>query len=245
MPKLCQIIAVASGKRSRAGSQSTKICRTLTDKPEMLAGLTRVYERKEEDGDMFPTESKSVQYTVAQAIQDMRAVYEDVFNAVAAQDNTNCVAKADIVVDGKPLIKDVPVTHLLFLEKQLKEINEFVSKIPTLNPAQVWKDDKTTGFYRSETVKTVKTKKVPRNHVLAEATEHHPAQVQMYNEDIVQGYWATTDFSGCIPATEKQAMLARVIKMQEAVKFAREQANGTDVVDLKTGGPILGYIFGN
>ncbi len=39
-------------------------------------------------------------------------------------------------------------------------------------------------------------------------------------------------------------MAERVRKLQEAVKFAREEANGVEVVDLKTGRPVLEYIFG-
>ena len=38
------------------------------------------------------------------------------------------MAKADLVVDGVTLAKDLPVTYLLFLEKQLTELKAFVSK---------------------------------------------------------------------------------------------------------------------
>lgn len=40
------------------------------------------------------------------------------FDVVATQDFANCQAKADVMVEGRVLIKDAPVTHLLFLEKQ-------------------------------------------------------------------------------------------------------------------------------
>lgn len=41
---------------------------------------------------------------------------------------------------------------------------------------------------------------VPRNHVKAEATDKHPAQVEVYHEDVPVGYWTTVKFSGALPA---------------------------------------------
>lgn len=90
---------------------------------------------------------------------------------------------------------------------------------------------------------TTKTKKVPRNHVKAEATEHHPAQVEVYYEDVTVGNWRTIKFSGALPAKRVNELLARVERVQEVVKFAREEANSIEVEDVKTGEVILGYLF--
>jgi hypothetical protein len=92
-------------------------------------------------------------------------------------------------------------------------------------------------------VRTIRTKKVPRNHVKAEATEKHPAQVEVYYEDIAIGYWNTVRFSGALPARRVNELADRVEKLQRAVKFAREEANGTEVTDRKTGDAIFGYLF--
>jgi hypothetical protein len=35
--------------------------------------------------------------------------------------------------------------------------------------------------------------------VKAEATEKHPAQVEVYHEDVVVGQWKTVKFSGALP----------------------------------------------
>ena len=53
-------------------------------------------------------------------------------------------------------------------------------------------------------MQTLRTKKVPRNHVKAEATEKHPAQVEVYYEDVAVGYWTTVKFSGALPAQPRQ-----------------------------------------
>ena len=98
--------------------------------------------------------------------------------------------------------------------------------------------------YSSEAYQTTKTKKVMKNHVKAEATKEHPAQVETYTEDVIIGHWTTVKFSGAVPAKEKNEMLARVSALQEAVKSAREEANGMEVEQKKMGAAVLQYVFG-
>ncbi len=113
-----------------------------------------------------------------------------------------------------------------------------------LDPSESWAKDASTGVYATPSVETVKTKKVPRNHIKAEATDRHPAQVEVYHEDIVVGTWRTTKFSGALPQAEVNAMLERVEKLTQAVKYAREEANNSDVTNVATGEAVLSYIFG-
>jgi hypothetical protein len=243
MASLHQLIALAGGRKSRAQSVLTEAHHKL-QKKELLSGLSRTYAPKAEDGEQIPAESKRVQYTVPQAIGDARAVLVELFDTVAAQDNTNCAAKADVTVDGKSILSGVPVTHLLFLEKQLTDLHTFVDKLPTLDPAFDWSFDNASASYRTPEQETTRTKKMLRNHIKYEATKEHPAQVEVFTEDEIVGYWSKVEFSGALPATEKNAMLRRVRQLQEAVKTAREQANSVDVSDLRTGKPVLDFIFG-
>src|SRR5918911_505434 len=48
--------------------------------------------------------------------------------------------------------------------------------------AEAWSFDEATDAYATAPTQTTRSKKVPRNHVKAEATEKHPAQVEMYFE---------------------------------------------------------------
>lgn len=244
MTKLCQIIAVANGKKSKAQSELTRVHHTLA-KAGLLEGIARSYRPKDEEGEKLPGESKRVQFTATQGIREAAAVLSELIDVVATQDTANCEAKADVVVDGKALLPKVPVTNLLFLEKQLTDLHTFVDKLPTLDPAETWEHDGAAGTFATPPFETARTKKIPRNHVKAEATDKHPAQVDVYIEDVVAGYWSTKKFSGALPATERNGMLERVRKLQEAVKFAREEANAIEVKDVKFGKPIMEYIFGN
>lgn len=243
MAKLNQIIAVANGKKTQCQKAVTEVYHKL-QKAALLTGIARTYRPKEDDGDRLPAESKHVQYRVGDAVAEATAAWADLFDVLATQEFANCDARSDVVVDGKTIAAAVPVTYLLFLEKQLVDIGTLVEKLPTLDPGEQWEFSDAQNCWATKPSETTRTKKIPRNHVLAEATKEHPAQVQVYNEDVLAGYWTTINFSGAIPEREKAGMLAKVRKLQEALKFAREQANAIDVTTQKVGQPIFAYLFG-
>jgi hypothetical protein len=244
MPKLNQIIAITSGKKSQAHKTITEAYQVL-QKGNLLEGISRTYKPKDDEGETLPPEKKLVQIKVKDTIRNVLASMTELFDIVATQDNANCEAKADVIVDGQTIVKQAPVTHLLFLEKQLVDMHTFVEKLPTLDPAESWTFKQDVDCFVSEPYQTTKTKKVMKNHVKAEATKEHPAQVETYTEDVTVGHWTTIKFSGAIPATEKNAMLERVRKLQEAAKAAREEANSLEVTTKKVAGDIFRYIFGN
>src|SRR6516162_9990122 len=117
MAKLNQIIALIPGKKNR-GKEVMERTYHIYQKPAMFEGIARKYAPKEEGGDALPSEQHMPQMKVADLVRDVRAAVGDLLDVVATQDAANCTAKASIVIDGKVLLADVPVTHLLFLEKQ-------------------------------------------------------------------------------------------------------------------------------
>jgi len=241
MPKLCQIIAVATGRKSVVQKEVTKQHQML-QKPALLDGISRTYTPSDAEGETLPAESKKVQLNVNDAIKAAAAAWTSIFDVVATQDAANCKASADVIVGGFTIIENVPVTHLLFLEKQLVDIHTFIDKLPTLDAAQDWTYDENKGCFKTEPTEQIKTKKHQKPVVMYEATKEHPAQVQLVGEDITVGKWTTVYFSGAIPADKKRAMLEKVQKLQDAVKFAREQANTIDVEDVKEGEQIFEFI---
>jgi hypothetical protein len=242
MPKLNQIIAVEKGVKSRSLQELTEAHRDV-QKPALLSGIARTYQPKDEEGEQLPPESTKVQVRTEEVIRQVSATLTRLFDVTATKDATNRVATADVVVDGRTLLADVPVPYLLFLEKQLTDLHTFVKKLPVLDAAETWVFNDSADCWSTEPVRTIRTKKVPRNHVKAEATEKHPAQVEVYYEDVAVGYWTTVKFSGALPAKRVSELLERVENLQNAVKFAREEANGTEAVDRKAGEAILSYVF--
>ena len=96
---------------------------------------------------------------------------------------------------------------------------------------------------RSRAAQSVRTKKEPTRFEKAPATKEHPAQVDILYIDTPVGTWTRTQFSGCITADDKKAMLARLRKLKDAIKVAREQANMAEVEPRKCGEALFEYIF--
>jgi hypothetical protein len=243
MTKLNQIIAIEKSVKSRSFQELTEAHQAL-QKPALLSGIARNYRPKDEEGEQLPPESTKVQVKADDIIRKTVASLTRLLDVTATKDAANCVAKADVVVDGKVLLPKVPVANLLFLEKQLVDLNTFIRKLPVLDAAESWVFDPSADCWATEPMQTVRTKKIPRNHVKAEATEKHPAQVEVYYEDVTVGTWRTVKFSGALPAKRVNELLERVEKLQQAVKFAREEANNAEVTDVKVGDAFFGYLFG-
>ena len=240
--KLSQIIAIEKGVKSKSYADLTQAHHDV-QKQALLTGLSRTYQPKDEDGEQLPPEATRVQVKAEDVLRQIAGNLTRLFDVTATKDWANCAARADVVVDGRTLLRDVPVSYLLFLEKQLTDLHTFVKKLPVLDAAESWTFDPSSDWYRTEPVRTIRTKKVPRNHVKAEATEKHPAQVEVYYEDVAVGYWTQTKFSGALPAQRVNELVERVEKLTQAVKFAREEANTFEVTDQRVGEAVFGYLF--
>lgn len=243
--KLNQVNALVTGRKGEAEKFITDLHK-LCQKEDLFDGFERAYRPlDEENGEKVPSESKKVQHTVLAVLRSAREKWSELWDLVATQDAGNQSASADVVVEGRVVFAQAPVTTLLFLEKQLNDLETFLSKLPTPDPAEDWGTDPNTALLKTRVTQTVRTKKVPRNHVLAEATDRHPAQVQVWHEDVTVGTWNKTRYSGTVSAQTKQQYLARARKLREAVKVAREQANTVDVVKGRPSRGLFDYVLGN
>lgn len=241
-PRLNQVIAVEKGAKSQTEGEITNAYH-LIQKTDLFNGLSRVYTPKDDEDEQLPGESTNVIATVPALIEAITKAMVKLFDVTATKVYANTAAMSDITVDGTVLLSDVPVEYLLFLEKRLVDIQTFLSKLPTLDPAFTWRWDDAAGAYRTEPVRTNRTKKVPKNHVKAPATDKHPAQVEVFYEDDIVGYWDKTMFSGAVPVTQVREWQERAAKLQAAVKYAREEANGAEAVPQEVGAKVFQYLF--
>lgn len=216
-----------------------------SSKPDLFGGFTRTYERLKDDDETYPHEVKRVQFSAKDSIAKARALLSDLFNLSSERDLGNTIAKADVVVDGTTILKNVPAVTLLFIEKQLKhEVKPFIDALPTLSPDFEWVYDDATGLYKTPTpVRTSKTKKVHNLIVKAPATDKHPAQTELLYDDRTVGYWNKIEFSGGIPAPQKDDILLRIDKLLRAVKVAIQDANSVNAPKSEDGIAVFGYIF--
>lgn len=244
MTKLNQIVAIEKGVKTATLRDTTDLYHGLT-RANLFAGLSRSYEPRDENGDRLPSERTNVQLTVDAVLADVARRLTRLFDVTYTKDEANTHARADVTVDGVVLAEKVPVTYLLFLEKQVTDVLTVLRSLPTLDPAESWRHEAVDGdgVYRTTVTQTTRTKKVPRAHVLYEATDRHPAQVEQYHEDVIIGDWSLIKFSGAVPADRKDQLVTRAVKLIEAVKQAREQANQTDVTDVVIGERLFSWLL--
>ena len=244
MPKLNQINAVVSGRKGEVEKAVTELYK-LIQKDQLFSGRERTYRPLDEvNGQKLPPESQRVQQRADDLIRQAVAKWTDLWNLIYTQDGGNQQAKADLVVDGQTILSGVPVTFLLFLDKQVNDLETFVSKLPTPDPAEEWTHDPNSGLLRSKATESLRTSKEPTVIVKYEATEEHPAQTELFTKDVPVGTWTQILYSGCLPTDRKNAILERVKKLQDAIKQAKEQANLLEVEKQKAAEAVFAFVFG-
>lgn len=231
MAKLNQIIAIEKGIKSQTYAHLTDINK-LVQKPDLFNGFAKNYQPNDVDGDTLPPEKKRVQFTATETLRGAAHFMSEIISVTARKDWTNCVAKGDVKVDGVTIFAGAPVSFLLFIEKQLTDLRTLVGNLPVLDEAEEWDKDEHSGLYRTSDIKTHRTKKTAKPIVLYQATPEHPAQTQLITEDVIVGYWVQQKLSGAIPKPEKEKLLERIEKLQQATKQAREAANMADEVEV-------------
>lgn len=243
--KLNQLIAQEQDVRSQTDRVITDAHHQL-EKAPLLSGISRVYQKLNDEGEDLPNEGTRVQVSTTKVLQTVSIALARLLDATGSKEATNAdpAARADVVVDGKTVIKGATVPFLLFVSKRLVDLRTFVQKLPVLDAASVWTFDSNEGTYKSETTQTTRTKKVPKAFEKSPATKEHPAQVEVFHEDIIVGTWDATKFSGALPLQTKTDMLDRVDRLSAAVKMAREEANLAPVVEYKVGNAVADYLFG-
>lgn len=237
------IIARAKGAQSKATAEFNQT-HHLLQRTGVTDGLSRIYQPNEEGGLQLPPEHTLVKVKVNEELGKVAKLLTESYDTAATREYGNCQAKADIKVDGTTVLSGVPVGFLLFLEKQLKmEILPFLAKLPVLDPALVWTWDADNEIYRTEPTWVHRNEKRLRNHVMSRATEKHPEQVQVVQEDVPVGKWHSTKYSGAIPAARKAALIHRAEQLLEAVRVAREEANAVRVEEVHVGADIFNYLL--
>lgn len=230
MGKLHELLAVEGDLKGAAEKILAETVNTFTKKEHHFTKRHKSYQPLEEGGEPFPPENQEMVTTVEAKLDHTAGIVGKYLNAMAEKELTNTEAKAQIIVDGVPLLQEeLPATLLLALEGKLKQIREIYNSIPTLDPAETWKWDNQTRTFEADAKESFKLKKVMKNHVKAPATDKHPAQVEVYSEDVRVGKWTEKKWSGMLTPAQKSDLIAQIDKLTQAVKQARQRANDAQV----------------
>jgi regulator of sigma D len=250
MGKQHELLAVEGDLQGTAKKVVDEAIQTFSKRADHFQGhiktLTMFDEaRQETEGGV--TERKELVSTVDDKLKYVFGHIVNYYDAVLQKESTNQKAVADLTLDGKVIGKDLPATFLLGLETKLKSIRAMLEAIPTLPPGIAWELDATAkgGVYKTtHPITTYKTEKRIQHKVMYEATENHPAQIQAWNEDEKIGKYNTEQSSGMLTTAEKSARLAKVDRLIQAVKKARQRANNIEVVKANIGKTLTDYIMG-
>ncbi len=240
--KLHQAIALLPAAKNRLQSVIDKIHKAH-QAPAIFSGLSRTYQPLTDDGDKLPDESKLVTQIVEDGLESLRHVFVDAIKICRAQDEGNCAARADVKL-GDVTIPQVPVTHLLYLEKRVKDLTDLVAKIPTLDPAHKWEYDEGARVWRSAPTQKIRTRKDQKVLVHFEPTAQHPGKSETITVDVAAGTWTEVQLSGAVPARAKREWQRRLQQVADALTVAREEANAAEVKqDGKAGEQLFDFIF--
>lgn len=241
--RLNQVIATEMDAKDQFAKALNEAAANLSNMP-LLTGEVRDYQRKNDEGDEQPSREAHPHWSAKTILEGMESSMTRYFDLVAAKDWADTKARGSVVVDGTPIIENAPVSHLLWLERQLTELLKLFGKIPTYDATKRWTLDDKVGYYRSAPVETVSTKKIRKALTLAKATKEHAEQAIPIDEDVQVGTWTTVHETGTMSPAEKRGFIERTEKLIAEVKHAREEANLTETEDHKVGDAVYKYLLG-
>ncbi len=242
MPKLHELLAVEGDLKSKAQKIQNAIIQLFTGGQSRLVGRVITYQ-VDEGEDPRPTEITELATDAPRELDRFDEAFSQWLDVAIQKEITNQETSAVVMVNGFNIFgTDMPATALLNLEAKLAQIKEVYEAIPTNDPSERWEWDKGNGHYKSTDRVTNITKKSLMWETTYEATEHHPAQVVTYNQDVKVGTRTTLLYSGLLSPAEKHQILDKIDKLSRAVKEARQRANNTEITTVNIAEAIFNYI---
>lgn len=247
MAKLHELLAVEADLDSVSKKTTEEAIKTFKSKAQHFMAFHRVCEMYDDNdqNQAPPDEFLSMVSTVQDKLDYVGHKISKYYDAVLQKELTNQAAKADLIIDGKAIAKDLPATFLLGLETKLKKIRALYETIPTLAPGIDWVPDKAEGehiYKMKKPEEKYKTAKTFKHKVLYEATDKHPAQIERWEETVNVGKFTKDAWSGMISSADKAVLLGRLDKLLRATKKARQRANNIETINKKIGDKLLDYI---
>lgn len=243
---LSQVVAVERKARQKDNDTGKELKKQL-QVPSLVTGLTKTFKPKDAETpeEYFGRdEYQLVALTVRDALAESARHSAAALDLIATKDKTNQVASATLVVGGNEILKNIPISHLLFLEDYLTEWRTVLAVLPVLDPSRKWEeDDSRQGLYKSAVEITDRTvaDKVPVT--LYPHTDKHPAQVQLVDKRVFVGTFENQVLSGAVTADRKKKLLDNADNLISAVKDAIQRANRTEAVEVSEGQALMDLLL--
>jgi len=243
---LHELLAIEGDLKGEREKVKEEAIVTFSKKANLFLGYAKKLnmfseERSEEEGE----DQQAVTETVPGKLKYAAGAFTRYWDIRLQKEAANQEAKSDVVVDGNIMFMDLPVSFLLGMEEELKQLRKVFDSIPTLTPGIVWEKDVSQGediHKAKHDIEKNKTEKLVQHKVVVPATKEHPAQVAQWNDDKPVGKYITTNWSGMVTPSEKSGMLGRLDKVLRAFKQARQRANTQETKSLTVGKEIFNFI---
>ena len=251
MGQLHEVLSIdgdLKGEKKRIKEETENV---FAKKPNLFSGFIKILEmfsddRKEEEA--AGGERKEIVTTVPQKLKYMSKSFTRFWDARLQKESANQEAKADILIEGAIFAKDVPVTFLLGMEEELKQLRSVYDAIPTLQPGMEWVRDTQKGpdYWKvAHPTVTSKGEKVIEFKIIVPPTTEHPAQVREWSNDKDVGRYVTENWSGMISPAEKSLAIGKIDIVLRAFKKARQRANNQETRNIGIGKKIFDYVHGD
>jgi hypothetical protein len=215
-------------------------------KQELFEGFVRVLHmaddarQHEEKG---AGESRALTTSVLERIKYETAFMKENLDAQLQREIANTLAKADLELPDGTVVKEVPVTYLMYLEKYWTRKRAEYDGIPTIDTTKRWipdgQSDKEGALRTEEPERANRQEKTKVVIEKAPATEKHAAQVEVYDKDVVVGYYEKDYQTGKATPAMKHALLSWIDKLIVNVRKAKAKANETAVPTQKLASPMV------
>lgn len=252
MALLHELLAVESELEGTASKIQEEAEKTFKDRTHHFLGFVKNFRPDDDEDQMneLPSEHQEIVTTVSDKLDYVEGHMVRYWDALLQKEIANQNAKADIIIDGKTLAKDVPVGFLLGMESRLKRYRNVLSVIPTLDPGIAWDKDLTKDasgntYVTRNPEETTRTIQRPGFRVMYEATHEHPAQIEKFMEKVRVGIFKKITWSGMVSPAEKSQLLGRLDKLIREVKKARMRANTVKVESVKISDVFIDFIRNN
>jgi hypothetical protein len=249
MTQLHQIAALMLGAKADLKRQRDPVYHLFksqnpNEQGNPFDGQIRTYQPRNDNGTEFPAEPKKIRAKVPDLLGGPAfKAWAHLLDLELTQDANNAQAKADVVIDGKVLIKDAPLTFLLRFEDEVQDMLTMMTHLPVIDDDKNWTWNQGTSQFEADPVSTVKTSKEQEPLILYPHSDKHPAQTQLITKDIPIGDWTTIKISGKVTAERKQVLYERAQALLQAVKNAREVANQHVVTEKTAGKEVFAYLM--
>lgn len=247
-PKLHELLAVRTSLETQATTATASLSSTFEKKEHLFTGRVKTFTPNGENTIAKTEEQVTLQTSVLSELAWLKQHVSPWLDNMLhiAQGNTD--AKSDIILDnGQVLATGIPTSCLLDFERIVDGFRHFALKIPTLDPAKGFTPDLSKGndVFAARPIQKIRREKRKKIYTLAPATDKHPAQVQLIDEDEPTGLIDEQEWSTMLTPAAKAEILARIEQLARAIKRARMRANSVSVdVNRMVGEGLYRFAFG-